>query len=439
MKKYDFLCTECSKEHSKWTGMCFNCGMWNSVVKKLREVNGDTSVVSKKLFIKPAEITNVPAKKLSSGILGFDDVVGGGVCPGSVIVLSGSPGVGKSSFLVNLICYFSIKNNLNTIYFSLEESVDQFSTRLLQREGLDLVFVSDVKEIDDIKKAIIQSKSKFAIVDSIQLVTDQKNNNFGQSSTSVKSVVSELVEFSKKNSIVLIFISQVVKSGKLAGPKYLEHMVDVVLEMNRDKDVYQHIDLVSRKNRYGSCDNVASFEFVNGNFKPVAIKHFNFSNELVSTPGLSNGFYITGSSVHFFRIQTLIKRNTNGSSRIISDFFKKNKIEKLCAIIEKVFSIKLNDFDFVISGFGLTSGDLEDHELAIASSMLSAYFRKEMVDYYFYGDVSLNGDVIPGDLSDDIVKHVSNKMNLRICANLSQSIININKIKSLRDLIHLYK
>lgn len=390
-KKNDFyFCTACGTDYSKWNGRCNSCGEWNTITEKTGSLTrGKDRDAPSAILLN--EVDREKTAKGKSGINEFDLVCGGGIVPGSVILLGGEPGIGKSTLALQ------ISEKLNALYISGEESPAQIRQRA-ERLSLNLekIHISVNNEVDDIIELAGNILPGCLIVDSIQTVYSSEIPGITGSVSQVRESASRLVDFAKKNGIPVILIGHITKDGSIAGPKLLEHLVDTVLYFEGDFSKDYRV-LRAFKNRYGSVNELGLFRMTVSGLEEVKDKNKIFLNPFMSAaPGNAVSAAIEGSRTILFEVQALVTFSSFSNPRRLSDGFDINRLIIICAVLEKHAGLKLGNFDVFINvsgGFNIneTAGDL-----AVAIAIASSLKEKKVEDGAgFIGEVSLSGDIRP--------------------------------------------
>lgn len=416
-----FFCNECDTNYRKWVGMCFNCGNWNSVI----EFNSNQKFENlSNLTMKPNEVVLNNSSKFNFNYSILDDFFSNNLQNSAVCVISGNPGTGKTTFLIDLLKLVSANNPESFMYISTEECMQQLVTRFFVGSQFENLYLSNAMDISDIFNILNSKKPKLVVVDSVQMLTDKENGIFSYSINSFKLILSQIVNFCKKNGIVIFLVSQVVKDGSLAGPKYLEHMVDVVLKLKKvgHKDSLVEISFV--KNRFGSIEKKLFFKIneLGINFEQNIL--INYKKNFEKIPGNCGAIFFSKDKIIFTYIQTLVLKNKNNNSvKRVTQNYNRQRLDVLLAVIEKVFSVSFSEFDIYIS---VDSGyeDQMGLDLAIVYSILSSFYNKVSNFLFFTGEVSLSGDVVEQDFKFLTSFKIPIDDDFNFCGNL----INYNKI-----------
>ena len=389
-----FICSACDYGAASWIGKCPGCGAWNTLVQKKEESQVVRKKASPSQFSLLKKIDKTKSNRQSIGMFEFDRVLGGGVIPGEVVLLSGEPGIGKSTLLLQII------KNSTAIYVSGEESIDQVQHRAerLHAEVGHILF-SDDANIDRILAGIeTQQKAQFVILDSIQtLYTDDVETPPG-SINQIKEVMGRVISFAKKNKVPFLVIGHVTKDGDLAGPKTLEHMVDCVLSLEGDASSPFRI-LRSSKNRFGSVDEIGVFEMKESGLHEVNSATALLQETSKKEVGKAIVGICEGNRSMFLEVQALAVPTTFSMPRRVAKGIDFNRVQLLVAIAKKYLNLKLDNYDIyfnVVGGIRITS-PLADVGIiaALYSSVLSKTIKANQV---FIGEVGLLGEIRSGYL-----------------------------------------
>jgi len=390
-KRTDFyFCTACGADYSKWNGRCAACGEWNTITEKT-EVSSGRRLREAPTAVLLSTVDKAKTVRGKSGITEFDLVCGGGIVPGSVILLGGEPGIGKSTLALQ------ISEKLNALYISGEESPTQIRQRG-ERLSIDMarIHISVNNEVDDIIELAESIVPDCLIVDSIQTIYSAEIPGIIGSVSQVRESASRLVDFAKKKGVPVILIGHITKDGNIAGPKLLEHIVDTVLYFEGDFSKDYRV-LRAFKNRYGSVNELGLFRMTEPGLEEVKDKNKIFLNPFLSAaPGNAVSAAVEGSRTILFEVQALVTFSSFSNPRRLSDGFDINRLIIICAVLEKHAGLKLSNFDVFINvsgGFNIneTAGDL-----AVAAAIASSLKEKRIEDGAgFIGEVSLSGDIRP--------------------------------------------
>jgi len=402
IKKTVFACTECGNETGKWFGCCPQCKVWNS----LEEVTVTTSSSSSanKLGARgtagPVELRRLdtiekkPQDRLTCSINEWDRVLGGGLMRGSFIILTGDPGIGKSTLLLHVA--HALAQKYSVFYFSSEESLEQVRTRA-ERLGClqSSVLFSDQARLDEIIATAEIKKPDLIIVDSIQNCLTGDNDLLPGSVGQLKEAAFRLMRLAKERNITVLLSGHITKEGIMAGPKLLEHMVDGVFYL-QGEDRWQTRILRSIKNRFGTINELGFFEMCGAGLQEMPNINAHFLEEQSHAPGSALVSSIEGSRPLLLELQALTIASQYGiPQRVISGIDPKQVI-LIAAILEKYLHLKLSasDIFFKISGSLKIRGNTSD--LGIALALLSTFFQQALPSQCLsIGEISLTGQIKP--------------------------------------------
>jgi len=385
--KQVFICSECGASFPKWLGKCTECGKWNCIFEQVNNPIKKESVS----VVKLSSIENNEITKLDTGIAEFNIVCGGGLIPGSVILIGGEPGIGKSTLSLQ-IC-----NSIDSLYISGEESPLQIRHRA-ERLNINLdkikIFPNCIAE-DIIAQAKIH-KPSCIIVDSIQTLRSQNLSGPAGSVTQIRESTLLLSDFAKAENIAVILIGHITKDGVIAGPKVLEHLVDTVLYFEGDFNQDFRI-LRAFKNRFGSVNEIGLFKMDHNGLNQVEDKNRVFINPHTSiASGNVISAAVEGSRGVLFEVQSLVNFTTFSNPRRMSDGLDLNRLILINAILEKHSQLKLSSYDVFINISGGFSINETAADLAIALAITSSYFNKPLPERTgVFGELSLSGDIRP--------------------------------------------
>ena len=392
-----YVCSECGHDTTKWSGKCENCGAWNTLTEfhpaklSLGNKSASGSILDPDASSQGAEST---IEGLKTGINFFDNVLGGQVVAGSVILLAGQPGMGKSTLLTQITASVSETDN-QILYVSAEESVHQVSTRikrLTKSEDAKLNVVHSTSA-EDIMATIASAKFKLIIVDSIQTIQNQEASGLPGSVSQITSSTAAIISAAKNSNTSVILVGHVTKEGNIAGPKLLEHLVDVVLYLDGERtDGFKFLRGI--KNRYGSTNEVAVLEMDERGLSEV----LNPSEALLSERQTSDGSVIfaaiEGNRPILVEVQALVHKTNFGYPKRTASGFDLNRLQLLVAVISRRTKLNLSEYDIYINfvgGFKITEPAAD---LAVAMAIASAASGRELPDdLVVFGEVGLSGEI----------------------------------------------
>lgn len=396
-QKTVFVCNNCGYETAKWLGKCPSCSSWNTFNEEIQiEASNKNNLIrsSKKADIyNLSEIHSGDEIRYSSGIGEFDRVLGSGIVPGSVILLSGDPGIGKSTLLLQL-CN-SISKNLSVLYVSGEESPRQIKLRALRlninSENISIIASNDVLNI---LESIRSNKPNIVIIDSIQTMKIDDIASGSGSITQVREATNLFSNLAKELEIPFFIVGHVNKDGAIAGPKILEHMVDTVLYLEGDKNLNFRI-LKSNKNRFGSTNEIAVFEMNDEGLKEIKNPSGMLLRERpIHVSGSSITAVIEGSRPILAEIQALVSKSGYNVPRRTSNGIDFNRMAMLLAVLEKRCGYYFGTLDVYLNVVGGLHIDEPASDLAVILALISNITDKPIANNVIaFGEVGLAGEV----------------------------------------------
>ena len=438
-----FICQNCGSETSQYFGRCLNCNEWNTIVEERKNTRSKTTSVNEnkksKLF-NEIEIGNI--SRFTSGFKEFDRVLGGGIVPGSIVLLGGEPGIGKSTIVLQSAGKISL--NGKVLYITAEESLEQVKIRWerLNQSSLDLKIYAETNLsliIEEIKKI----KPSFAIIDSIQAINNDEMESSPGSVSQVRTCSSELQNLAKENNIALLIIGHVTKDGALAGPKTLEHLVDVVLNFEGD-NIASHRLLRSVKNRFGSTFEIGIFEMLENGLREVINPSSIFTNK-ENIAGVTTTITNEGSRPFAVDIQALVNKTFYNNPRRTTTGMSINRLHQILAVIEKHVGIKLSEYDcYIATGGGFEIND-PSSDLGVAISILSSLKNiPPLVNCAFIGELGLSGQVrqasnIRAKIDEAVRLGIKNILVPKITSEIKDSFqkyIQIKEISNINEAIN---
>ena len=438
-----FICQNCGSETSQYFGRCLNCNEWNTIVEERKNTRSKITSVNKnkksKLF-NEIEIGNI--SRFTSGFKEFDRVLGGGIVPGSIVLLGGEPGIGKSTIVLQSAGKISL--NGKVLYITAEESLEQVKIRWerLNQSSLDLKIYAETNLsliIEEIKKI----KPGFAIIDSIQAINNDEMESSPGSVSQVRTCSSELQNLAKENNIALLIIGHVTKDGALAGPKTLEHLVDVVLNFEGD-NIASHRLLRSVKNRFGSTFEIGIFEMLENGLREVINPSSIFTNK-ENISGVTTTITNEGSRPFAVDIQALVNKTFYNNPRRTTTGISINRLHQILAVIEKHVGIKLSEYDCYIATGGGFEINEPSSDLGVAISILSSLKNiPPLINCAFIGELGLSGQVrqasnIRAKIDEAVRLGIKNILVPKITSEIKdsfQKFIQIKEISNINEAIN---
>jgi DNA repair protein RadA/Sms len=399
--KTSFSCTNCGYISIKWVGCCPGCNEWNSLLeqqqtpsfvgssKNASGISGGQAAT----LVSLAQISSTPQKRMTTGIREWDAVLGGGILPGSFIILTGDPGIGKSTLLLQVAD--AIAAQYTVVYFSSEESLEQVKGRAL-RLGVsrDTLLFSDEACLETIIATAQQTKPALLVVDSIQ------NCHLSPQSHAIPGTVAQLREsafylmrLAKENDIAVLITGHITKEGEMAGPKVLEHMVDAVFYLQAEDRWHTRI-LRSVKNRFGTINEVGFFEMHEKGLVEVADVNQQFIGEASGAAGAALVCCMEGTRPILLELQALVVESKFGMPQRVVTGLDPRRVVLVAAILEKYLHIRFSAHDIffkVSGGFKIKESSAD---LGIALALLSSYFQKSLPSKSVaLGEISLTGQI----------------------------------------------
>jgi DNA repair protein RadA/Sms len=394
-----FLCQSCGFESRKWLGKCPECGEWNSLVEE-RVVTTKKGSAKGGFRLREAkaiaynEIESQDDARVSSGVTEFDRVLGGGIVPGTLVLLGGDPGIGKSTLLLQVAEKLSTSGG-TVLYISGEESERQIKLRgeRLRIEADSLLLLPETN-LENILREVERVKPSTIIVDSIQTTFSSDIESAPGSISQIREVAAQFLLLAKTRSIPVFLIGHVTKEGSIAGPRALEHIVDTVLYFEGERH-HNHRIVRATKNRFGAANEVGVFEMTSSGLRPVANPSQMF---LAERPADAAGSVVTacveGTRPMLVEIQALVSSSKYGTGRRMTQGVDQNRVALMIAMLEKRAGLQLLGDDVFVN----IAGGLEVDEPAVDLGLVTAIassFRNQPIDPHtaVFGEVGLTGEV----------------------------------------------
>ena len=387
-----YICQNCGSETSQYFGRCMNCKEWNSIIeekKGLLSKNFFDNENSRSKEFKEIQIEELT--RIKSGFKEFDRVLGGGFVNGSIVLLGGEPGIGKSTLILQSAAKISLLEKV--LYVTAEESLEQIKIRWerLDQKSSNLKIFAENNLLSIINE-IKQLKPKIAIIDSIQAINNADMESSSGSVSQVRSCSSELQNFAKKHNIALLIIGHVTKDGSLAGPKTLEHLVDVVLNFEGDHIASRRL-LRGIKNRFGATLELGVFEMQENGLNEVINPSSSFTNN-ENISGVATTITLEGTRSFAVDIQALVNKSFYQNPKRTTTGISLNRVHQILAVIEKHIKIQLSSFDCYLATAGGFELNDPSSDLAIAISIVSSLKNQiPLRNCAFIGELGLNGQV----------------------------------------------
>ncbi len=391
-----YTCQNCGAESPKWIGRCPSCNLWNTYVEEIVETSPKTGgvvvVAGDHIPLPLEEISNLHQERIDTGISEFNRVLGGGLVPGSLVLIGGEPGIGKSTLVLQLALALKGKKIL---YASGEESLQQIKLRAnrLNLKGKEALFLSETS-LEMVMAVVEEQKPDILVVDSIQTLATDKIESSPGSVGQVRECTAAILRYAKRSHMTAILIGHINKEGNLAGPKVLEHIVDTVIQFEGDNQHYFRV-LRSTKNRYGSTSELGIFEMRQNGLVEVP----NPSDHLISgdsdpVSGTAIAATIEGVRPFLIEIQSLVSTAAYGVPQRSSTGFDLRRLNMLLAVLEKRAGFRLASRDVFLNVAGGLKITDPATDLAVLVAILSSSLDLAVDHHFaFAGEVGLTGEV----------------------------------------------
>lgn len=443
-KNIVYFCSECGYESSKWMGQCPSCGAWNSFTEQVQEkLSKSGEKKTRDAVIKTInEIVSDDEERTVTGIEEFDRVLGGGIVRGSLVLVGGDPGIGKSTLLLQVSRELSHKQK-KILYVSGEESLRQIKLRADRMgefsDNLLLLSETDLSVIDGVIRKI---KPDMVVIDSIQTMYNDSVNSAPGSVSQVRESTAVLMQLAKGLNVTIFVVGHVTKEGMVAGPRILEHMVDTVLYFEGDRHASYRI-LRSVKNRFGSTDEIGVFEMRNSGLREVINpSEFMLDGRAEEGSGSVCTCQMEGTRPILMEVQALVTRSNFGMPRRTAAGMDYNRVNLLMAVLEKRGGFRLSDFDAYVNIAGGIRATEPAIDLAVCLSIMSSYKDISIDrDTVAFGEVGLGGEVRSVTFPDQRVKEAAKLGFKKVILpysnlkNISSSEIELVPVKTVRDVI----
>jgi DNA repair protein RadA/Sms len=393
-EKVSYVCSACGAVHSTWSGRCATCGEWNTISEQLQISTSTVGKSGSTLELRSIDQVSKskPLERMKVNIGDVDDVLGGGIVPGSVVLIAGQPGIGKSTLLMQISA--AVAKTKKVVYISGEESAEQVAMRAsrLGAGGNDLILTTSTVA-NDIAATIVSAGVDLVIIDSIQTLACNEIASAPGTVSQITNSTQLVTSAAKKSGTALLIVGHVTKEGSIAGPKVLEHMVDVVLQLEGDR--YGGFKVLRAvKNRFGSTNEASIFDMAEEGLKPVD----NPSAALLSERQVSDGSVvlatIEGSRPLLVEVQALVNTTSYGYPKRTASGFDLNRLNLLVAVLEKRTKLDLHDKDIFINIVGGIRIQDPAADLAVCMAIASASKGLKLSrDAVVYGEVGLSGEI----------------------------------------------
>ena len=409
--KTSFFCQSCGSQHTKWQGQCNACKQWNTLTEEVvekadkKDWKTDTKSTRTSIPIKVDEILTTAESRMDTRDIELNRVLGGGIVPGALMLLGGEPGIGKSTLLLQI----AMLVNCKVLYVSGEESQKQIKLRANRMNSTSKeCFVLSETRTQNIFAQIEKLRPELIIIDSVQtLHTDYIDSSPG-SISQIKECTAEFIRFAKETHVPVFLVGHITKDGQIAGPKILEHMVDVVLQFEGDRNHMYRI-LRTQKNRFGATSEIGIYEMQSNGLRPVA----NPSELLISEKDQNLSGHAIAATIEGIRplmieVQALVSSAVYGTPQRTSTGFNTKRLNMLLAVLEKRAGFALGAKDVFINITGGISIEDPAIDLAVISSILSSHHDLEISqNYCFAAEVGLSGEIRPVPKAEQRIQEAS--------------------------------
>jgi DNA repair protein RadA/Sms len=393
----NFVCQSCGAASTRWAGRCDACGAWNTLVEEGAIASARASRKGRLFVIEPLKGQSLEAPRLASGVAEFDRVTGGGLVRGSVLLLGGDPGIGKSTLLLEVAAACA-RHGQRAVYISGEEAVAQVRLRA-ERLGLVDAAVELAAEtaVEDIVATLSHGKPpQLLVIDSIQTMWTQTVESAPGTVTQVRGSAGELIRFAKRTGTSVILVGHVTKDGQIAGPRVVEHMVDAVLSFEGEGSQQFRI-LRAIKNRFGPTDEIGVFEMTGSGLQEVANPSELFLSEReLGSPGTAVFAGIEGTRPVLVEIQALVAPTSLGTPRRAVVGWDPSRLSMVLAVLEAHCGVRLSGHDVYLNVAGGLRIAEPAADVAAAAALVSSLAHAPLpADAVYFGEVSLSGAVRP--------------------------------------------
>ncbi len=391
-----FYCQNCGTQYSQWHGQCKNCGAWNTLAEEIYEKKSAHKISDKKQnhIINIIEVETIEESRIKTNSEELNRVLGGGIVLGSVILIGGEPGIGKSTLLLQL----ALKMKKKILYVSGEESASQIkmrADRLTDIQNPNCFLFTEVS----VEKIIHEAKKlepELIIIDSIQTLHSQLLESSPGTVSQIRECSNELIKFAKENNIPIILVGHITKDGQIAGPKVLEHMVDVVLNFDGDRNHLFRL-LRANKNRFGSTSEIGIYEMVAQGLKEIKNpSEILITKKFEELSGNTIAVTLEGNRPMLLEIQALVSSAVYGTPQRSSTGFDGRRLNMLLAVLEKRAGFQLGAKDVFLNITGGIKTDDPALDLAVIASVLSSNDDIAVSEKFcFAGEIGLSGEIRP--------------------------------------------
>ncbi len=395
-----YVCSDCGSEHAKWQGQCNDCKEWNTLSRlsiagnstKTRRSGYAGNITPPKIL---REVAAEDASRISTGLQELDRVLGGGLVPGSVVLVSGNPGAGKSTLLLQVLA--ALADSQSALYITGEESLAQVAMRARRLQlPLDKLKVMSETNVEAVSTTWDELKPSLLVIDSIQVMHTDSVDSAPGGVAQVRESASVLIQQAKRTDTVLFLVGHVTKEGNLAGPRVLEHMIDTFIMLDGDADS-RYRTLRSTKNRFGAVNELGIFAMTERGMVEVANPSAIFlSRSSEPNPGSIVMVVWEGSRPLLVEAQALVDTSALGNPRRVAVGFEQNRLAMLLAVLHRHGDLQVSDQDVFVNAVGGIRVTETGSDLALLIAVVSSFRNKSLpMDMVCFGEVGLSGEIRP--------------------------------------------
>ena len=434
-KKSIFFCQNCGHEESKWLGQCPVCRQWNTFVEEkvtVAKTGGQTKSLKEAEVVALSSVQTDREERVCTGIGELDRVLGGGIVPGSLVLVGGDPGIGKSTLLLQ-VCQRLTERKQKLLYISGEESLKQIKLRA-DRMGTftdDLLLLCETN-IETIRSVIEKERPSLVVIDSIQTMYSQEVSSAPGSVSQVREATNIFMQIAKGMGISIFIVGHVTKEGTVAGPRVLEHMVDTVLYFEGDRHASYRI-LRGVKNRFGSTNEIGVFEMRQDGLREVENpSEFMLNGRPENASGSVVACSMEGTRPILLEIQALVCRSNFGMPRRTAAGTDYNRVNLLMAVLEKRLGLPLSNYDAYVNIAGGIRINEPAVDLGIVLALVSSYKNRPVSeDVLVFGEVGLSGEVRAVNMPEQRVSEAK-KLGFQTCILPAVSLDAVKNIQGIK-------
>jgi len=428
-KKRSYVCDVCGYESPAWFGRCPSCHEWNTAISFVSEGDKDENTSVADIEVRPlSQIDTTESSRVDTKIEELNRSLGGGVVPGSAVLISGEPGIGKSTLMLQLSAL--IAGERPVLYISAEESARQLRLRAerLKIQSKEQIEVVSATEIDFLGSLAIE-KYGMIVVDSLQTIKMSSVPSLPGSVVQVRECANMLVSLAKSSDIPVLIVSHITKGGQIAGPKLVEHVVDTVLYFESSKTGFRFLRTI--KNRFGPSDEIAVFEMTSEGLKEVPDISSLFVEDYISAPGNVVSAIYEGSRAMLIEVQALVSKPVYGTPRRLASGIPLERLLLVTAVLTKRAGIPLDSLDLYMNVAGGLQIEDTGVDLAIAAALISSYTDTSIPEgVAFFGEIGLDGTVRSVSSMEKRIERAKKSSFMRIVAPEGR-----NGIKDVKQLL----